>query len=149
MAIGEVGDSGLHAWVIAQNQGFVLVLTRRPKMEELTALEKGRKKQPVPMVLVVSYSNLKRRCTVKYMSIQKESIENILLLVIAGKWAHWGSWTSCKSNCRKSRIRTCTNPAPKNGGADCIGKGNEETTCTDGYCGKFKQPRKMFSRSFH
>merc|ERR1719369_2201158 len=60
--------------------------------------------------------------------------------VIAGKWGSWGSWSSCngspipmknnKNNCGKSRMRTCSDPAPKNGGADCLGKGHEITSCS-------------------
>jgi len=38
-------------------------------------------------------------------------------------------------DCTKSRTRSCSDPAPKKGGANCPGEGREETICTDGACG--------------
>ena len=59
---------------------------------------------------------------------------NCLLLVIHGTWANWGSWGSCGSNCRKARVRTCTNPAPRNGGSSCSGSGQETDRCIGDSC---------------
>ena len=43
--------------------------------------------------------------------------------VIDGEWGQWGAWSSCMSDCTKSRVRSCDNPPPQNGGADCPGRG--------------------------
>jgi len=36
-------------------------------------------------------------------------------------WSQWGQWATCCGGKQQSRMRTCTNPAPLNGGADCVG----------------------------
>ena len=44
---------------------------------------------------------------------------------IAGGWSAWGSWSDCSKTCgvggRRSRARTCDNPEPQHGGAECEG----------------------------
>lgn len=42
----------------------------------------------------------------------------------------WSDWSSCASNCRQTR--TCANPAPQNGGANCVGESTQ--VCTGGQC---------------
>ena len=44
------------------------------------------------------------------------------LLEVDGGWTSWSNWTSCSATCgdaNQIRVRSCTNPAPKNGGAEC------------------------------
>jgi len=36
-------------------------------------------------------------------------------------WSQWSQWATCCGGEQQSRMRTCTNPAPLNGGADCVG----------------------------
>jgi len=36
-------------------------------------------------------------------------------------WTQWSQWATCCGGKQQSRMRTCTNPAPSNGGADCTG----------------------------
>ncbi|XP_030839405.1 uncharacterized protein LOC756169 [Strongylocentrotus purpuratus] len=36
-----------------------------------------------------------------------------------GGWSAYGSFSLCNTDCQKTRYRTCTNPAPKDGGDDC------------------------------
>ena len=43
-------------------------------------------------------------------------------------WAEWTSWSSCQSNCRQVRNRTCDNPTAMFGGNDCTGDSTEMTT---------------------
>ncbi|KAL0965428.1 hypothetical protein UPYG_G00281170 [Umbra pygmaea] len=50
--------------------------------------------------------------------------------VIHGSWSCWSSWESC-SRGQRSRTRTCTNPAPKQGGLHCIGLPTEHTSCAE------------------
>ena len=40
----------------------------------------------------------------------------------------WSSWTSCRSDCKRSRTRICT------GGSKCEGSRNSEEFCQDGLC---------------
>ena len=56
------------------------------------------------------------------------------LCPLDGQWGGWGSWSTCGSNCLKSKHRSCTNPAPWNGGKFCSGSDQENTSCTGGLC---------------
>ncbi|XP_072038771.1 coadhesin-like isoform X1 [Amphiura filiformis] len=56
---------------------------------------------------------------------------------IDGGWSDWIGWTDCSVTCgegMKTKTRTCTNPAPANGGRDCNGESNKEKTCDMGSC---------------
>lgn len=50
--------------------------------------------------------------------------------VIEGVWSCWSAWSSC-SRGQKSRTRSCNNPAPRNGGRNCIGETIERKSCED------------------
>ena len=53
---------------------------------------------------------------------------------VNGGWSDWSAWSACSALCNQTRTRTCTNPAPANGGADCSGPSTETQTCTGGAC---------------
>uniref|UniRef100_A0A1I8IP79 Netrin receptor UNC5 n=1 Tax=Macrostomum lignano TaxID=282301 RepID=A0A1I8IP79_9PLAT len=62
---------------------------------------------------------------------------------VNGAWSPWSSWSYCGEDCRSLRHRSCTNPAPRNGGRTCdtdSGAGaaadKEVRNCTDGQCKK-------------
>jgi len=44
-----------------------------------------------------------------------------LISLVDGMWTQWSQWAICCGGEQQSRMRTCTNPAPSNGGADCDG----------------------------
>ncbi|XP_050410177.1 coadhesin isoform X2 [Patella vulgata] len=51
---------------------------------------------------------------------------------VDGNWRPWSDFNSCSVTCgngTQSRSRTCDNPAPVYGGADCHGDGNETRSC--------------------
>uniref|UniRef100_A0A671V825 Complement component C7 n=1 Tax=Sparus aurata TaxID=8175 RepID=A0A671V825_SPAAU len=50
--------------------------------------------------------------------------------VIHGSWACWSAWSSCSGG-QRSRSRSCSNPAPVNGGQHCIGETSETSNCED------------------
>lgn len=50
--------------------------------------------------------------------------------VIHGSWSCWSSWSSCSAS-RSSRSRSCSNPAPQNGGQGCTGESMETSDCED------------------
>ena len=52
---------------------------------------------------------------------------------VDGGWSIWTNWSVCSSACDQGfqmRIRVCSNPAPSNGGQDCVGEKLESQTCT-------------------
>ncbi|XP_078578186.1 mucin-like protein [Branchiostoma floridae x Branchiostoma japonicum] len=56
---------------------------------------------------------------------------------VDGGWSDWGAWTGCSVTCgvgTETRERTCNNPAPANGGAGCVGLGEETQQCNAGPC---------------
>ena len=59
-----------------------------------------------------------------------------LLIFTAGNWSEWSVYTNC-TNCTggydgsQLRTRTCTNPSPLNGGANCTASGLTNTTIND------------------
>ena len=55
-------------------------------------------------------------------------------LLVDGMWTAWTDFSTCSSTCMggtQTRTRTCTNPAPMFGGADCVGDASETQTCND------------------
>ncbi|XP_078588098.1 uncharacterized protein LOC144869084 isoform X2 [Branchiostoma floridae x Branchiostoma japonicum] len=54
---------------------------------------------------------------------------------VDGGWSDWSPWSTCSVTCgvgEQTRDRTCTNPAPANGGADCDGPTQETQACDTG-----------------
>jgi len=54
-----------------------------------------------------------------------------------GKFTEWTKWTKCSKSCNKGvskRERSCTNPAPKNGGTECVGETEESKDCNTETC---------------
>ncbi|XP_060591307.1 SCO-spondin-like isoform X2 [Ruditapes philippinarum] len=54
-----------------------------------------------------------------------------------GHWTDWSSWDPCSVTCgngTKERTRTCSNPAPSNGGADCVGTNKNNDGCNEAVC---------------
>lgn len=56
---------------------------------------------------------------------------------IHGGFSAWSEYSSCSVTCGKgtwTRTRSCTNPAPSNGGKQCEGPASETTECDKGAC---------------
>ncbi|MBN3302264.1 CO8B protein, partial [Amia calva] len=49
-------------------------------------------------------------------------------VAVDGSWSCWSPWSACSSQTQR-RTRTCTNPAPQNGGVACSGIQEETGTC--------------------
>ena len=62
---------------------------------------------------------------------------------VDGGWSGYDEWTECTETCgtgTQTRTRTCTNPAPLYGGADCTGTAEETQDCNTQLClGKERQ----------
>jgi hypothetical protein len=57
---------------------------------------------------------------------------------VDGHWGRWSSWTSCSTQCgpgTRSRVRTCDDPVPRNGGKNCTEEKMEEKSCVFQSCG--------------
>ncbi|XP_060565047.1 hemicentin-1-like [Ruditapes philippinarum] len=60
-----------------------------------------------------------------------------LCTLVDGNWAPWSDWSTCDVTCdngTRTRTRTCTDPAPADGGLDCIGKMTEINICSKQLC---------------
>ena len=58
---------------------------------------------------------------------------------VDGGYSDWSDWSSCSASCEggnEFRERTCTNPAPKHGGADCadLGEYRIDRSCNTEPC---------------
>jgi len=65
-----------------------------------------------------------------------------------GGYSDFSDWTKCSAECnggKQSRTRTCTNPAPANGGADCVGDATETRDCNTGNCQVKDEDKEKFS----
>eukprot|EP00058_Branchiostoma_floridae_P007104 XP_002592592.1 hypothetical protein BRAFLDRAFT_68915 [Branchiostoma floridae] len=54
---------------------------------------------------------------------------------VGGGWSDWSPWSDCSMMCgvgTQTRDRSCTNPSPANGGAECDGDTEETQECDPG-----------------
>lgn len=59
------------------------------------------------------------------------------VIPIHGRYSQWGYWGLCSRTCgggTQKRIRSCTNPPPKNGGRECSGLASESRSCNTQRC---------------
>ena len=57
--------------------------------------------------------------------------------IVDGSWSDWGAWSNCDKICgggTMRRFKMCNNPAPQNGGANCVGMGKESQSCNPQAC---------------
>lgn len=69
--------------------------------------------------------------------IEKFSCCKMKTVAVDGGWSDYGPWGNCSSSCGEGfqeRVRTCTNPPPSQGGAQCSGSDKEFQKCNDGPC---------------
>ena len=58
-------------------------------------------------------------------------------VAVDGSWGAFGSWSLCPVTCGgaiQSRIRSCNNPPPANGGKLCVGAPTETQSCGMNAC---------------
>ena len=62
---------------------------------------------------------------------------DVCLKPLDGEWSVFGDWSVCSAKCgggTQTRTKTCTNPAPVDGGADCQGDAEETIPCNPDAC---------------
>ncbi|XP_022228372.2 netrin receptor unc-5 [Drosophila obscura] len=76
--------------------------------------------RPVALQHMANYS-----CSAENIAGKRVSDSAVLIVYVNGGWSTWSPWRECKCAGKPSqgrkRSRTCTNPMPLNGGAQCPG----------------------------
>ena len=61
----------------------------------------------------------------------------IFTIIVDGAWTTWTSWGTCTVTCgggSQDRTRSCTNPSPQYGGANCPSVGWQQQACNTQSC---------------
>ena len=57
--------------------------------------------------------------------------------LVNGRYTEWSRWGDCSATCgggELTKTRTCTDPAPANGGKDCVGVASLSQACNKHAC---------------